>query len=578
MVKNILILNLTRMGDLVQSTPLVEGLREKYPGARFTLMVSSDFEEFAKRIHDIDDILALNLRQFEGEMKAGCKNWIHLYRYLESFLEHVKSMDFDYLVNLSHSKLSAYMIRYLGIRKRCGFGCNEVGERMTEHPWMEYFGTEPFNRAYNSFNLAEIFARCADVRPEGKSIRIRTLPDDRSSASEILNGAGIVEEDFLIGIQAGSSLENRRWPAGSFAELANALIKNLNAKILLFGVESERALAEQIENQIGSKDRVVNLAGKTNLSQLMALLQKCRYLVTNDTGPMHVAAAMETRIVGLFFAHAHPFETGPYGPGHLIFQARIPCAPCSYGVQCNNIVCVEKVRPGHLVSLIETHHREGEWRLPGDFPHLTEVNIYQTLLDKQNRLHLQPLLKHSVEVGDVFRLAYPGFWLDSLDGGDGERYPASDIADTLLRDYDCENMEKVFEDVSLKIDALRNLSGLGKKGIHAAGKIIHIVMNKRPANGGLRELGEMIETIDREINLIGCTHPEVKPISDMFVKRKENFQGEDPLRLARATANNYRTLRDESGKMAEWLADLKAACLSDVQSMHSSINVAVPGR
>ena len=77
---------------------------------------------------------------------------------------------------------------------------------------------------------------------------------------------------------------------------------------------------------------------------------------------MHVAAAVGTTIIGLFFAHAHPYETAPYSPGHLIFQARIPCAPCSYGVECNNVICVRKVYPEHLLAMIQSHFIEGSWR------------------------------------------------------------------------------------------------------------------------------------------------------------------------------------------------------------------------
>ena len=123
--------------------------------------------------------------------------------------------------------------------------------------------------------------------------------------------------------------------------MANSItFKVFSTILILFGVSSENTLADEIKSYIHNKDEVIDLTGKTNIGQLSNLIKRCAYLVSNDTGTMHIAAAVGTPIIGLFFAHAHPFETGPYSPGNLIFQARIPCAPCSYGVHCNNIVCV----------------------------------------------------------------------------------------------------------------------------------------------------------------------------------------------------------------------------------------------
>ena len=156
--------------------------------------------------------------------------------------------------------------------------------------------------------------------------------------SQIINPFLYVQQNNLvIGFQIGSSLENRRWSTASFAKLADLLAEKLNARIFLFGVASESKSAEEMIRLRKRENSIVNLTGKTDLNQLTKLLKGCAYLVTNDTGTMHLAAALNTKIIGLFFAHAHPFETAPFSSGHLIFQARITCAPCSYGVYCNNM-------------------------------------------------------------------------------------------------------------------------------------------------------------------------------------------------------------------------------------------------
>jgi lipopolysaccharide heptosyltransferase II len=575
----ILVMSLTRMGDLVQATPLICGLRKKYPQAKITLMVSSDFAMFVPNIPDIDDSIVLDIRQFTKKGRWKEMTWVVLYRYLETFLESVKDRRFDLVVNLSHSKLSAMMILFLGIKKVLGFMCNDTGDRMTRHPWMQYFGIEPFNRVYNPFNLVEIFTRGADVELQGQRIRINVAKESQTSQQFIQENIG--EEELLIGIQAGSSLENRRWPARYFAELADLLVERLNARIILFGVAGETPLAREIKSLAVRKEQITDLTGKTDINQLIGWVGKCAYLVTNDTGTMHIAAALGTRIVGLFFAHAHPYETGPYSPGHVLFQARITCAPCSYGVQCNNIVCIHKVLPQHLCSMIMNHLKEDSWGLPDNMGPLDEVNIFETGYGEDNRLALRPLIRHAVNLDDILRCCYSSLWLDSLSEIDEGSLDTDRMIATIKQDYDCGHMTGVLNSLQEKIAILGDLGRLADKGMQATGGIMRLFRGK-PLPEKLQALGEEINRIDEALNLTGCTHPEVKPIVDMFKKRKENFQGENVVKLAGATRQCYEQLAGEIRKLTCSLKAVVRAFESvDIQeepAERRSTNALVPGR
>ena len=399
---------MTRMGDMIQTTPLIKGLKEKYPNSKITLLVTSDFASAVPLIPDVDDSIVIDFKQFKVIENWEDQSWIKIYRYLENSLEVIKSKDYDLLVNLSHSKFSALMVGFLGIKNVVGFHCNGFGDRKTGHPWMQYFGVEVFNRLYNEFNLVEIFSGSGGIDVKGREIEV-LRPQSKS-----LVGKLIPTTDLLIGFQAGSSLEGRRWSTQSFAKLADKLIEKTNAKIVMLGVESESKVAEEIISRIKNKDRISNLTGKTSLSELAEVLQKCEYLVTNDTGTMHLAAALGTKILGLFFAHAHPYETAPFSPGHLIFQAGISCAPCSYGVHCNNIVCVDKVHPEHLFSAIENHILTQSWILPETINENSEVNVYETIFDINMNFRLRPLVRHRLELDDLIRSCYTLLWRATL--------------------------------------------------------------------------------------------------------------------------------------------------------------------
>jgi hypothetical protein len=391
------------------------------------------------------------------------------------------------------------------------------------------------------------------------------------------------EEDILIGFQAGSSLEDRRWPLSSFANLADMLIENLNARIVIFGVESENEVAEEIKNSAKNKDRISNLAGKTNLSELSRWLEKCKYLVTNDTGTMHLAAALGTKIVGLFFAHAHPYETAPFSPGHLIFQARISCAPCSYGVHCNNIVCIDKVRPQHLLSAIENHIKTKTWILPEQITQDSELNVFETVFDFDMNFKLRPLVRVGLDMDDMFRAAYTLLWRESLEGKKDAgkfEFRINGVCEDLTRDYDCSAIKSIEEQLRKKYLILEGITKLGNSGKRMCGNIIRGVSGGNGNSNKIAQFGEDISCIDGKIEVLGLSNPEVRPLADMFSKRKENLVGNNVCFLAIETRKSYIDLINECEKLKK---NLKSCVkkLSDSRSdyiSHNSINVAVPGR
>jgi ADP-heptose:LPS heptosyltransferase len=558
------------MGDLIQTTPLIQGLKDKHPNARITLMVSSDFEDAVSLIPGVDDSIVFNLRQFKDSNVWEDDSWVKIYQYIESELNSIRNKDYDLLVNLSHSRFSALMVHYLKVQNVIGFHCSATGDRITGHPWMQYFGTEPFNRDFNEFNLVEIFSRSAGVDMAGREIQVLQNSTDFYSDEGGISNLSKSGDDLVIGFQIGSSLENRRWSTASFAELADLLVEKFNAQILIFGVTSESKSAAEMMQLTNNKSRVTDLTGKTDLKQLTGLLKGCDYLVTNDTGTMHLAAALNTKIIGLFFSHAHPFETAPFSSGHLIFQARISCAPCSYGVHCSNIVCVEKVLPEHILRFVQNHIEHRTWQLPSDLLNSSELNVYETVTSAQGLIRLKPLIRHDLKLEDVFRLAYSILWRETLVEGRSAIFKG---LQELLEDYKNSDSITIGKLIKNKTKILKMVEALGKEGGRLCEGIIKSAAHSLPVK--LVRFGEDIQKIDDKIELTGMTHPELKPITDMFTKRKENLVGSDISQLGIESRKCYKLLRNESHRMIEILT---AEDIGVHYSTHKSIRVAVPGR
>jgi ADP-heptose:LPS heptosyltransferase len=578
--KNILLLSLTRMGDLVQSTPLIKGLREKNLHARITIFVSSDFSEFARRIPHVDEVIVLNMRQFMNQERP--QPWIDVFHYLKKVMDELKAHKFDRLINLSHSRLSALMNYYLAILNMSGFSCTPSGSLITGHPWMQYFGIEPFNRALNPFNLVEIFSRSGDVPAEGQSLSLPVREEDRSAAKAILNPHSIQPGEWIIGIQAGSSKEGRRWPAESFSRLADQLVEKFHCRVIFFGVDSERALAEKILQGMTYKGRALNLTGKTNLSELTGLLGECRYLVSNDTGTMHIAAALGVTVVGLFFAHAHPLETGPYGPGHLLFQARIPCSPCSYAVNCDDVICVDRVLPEYLVSMIALHVKSGEWVLPDHLMDAQELHIFRTGFGRDQRLDLFPLIQRPPSIEDVFRICYSRLWLCRLNvpsrsvGLEEVGY----IARTLEQNYDLSAANDILPEFMNARENLLNLNSISRQGVHTT-RAIRENCRKESDSKQMQGLGERIQRIDKRIQDVGNITPVIKPLTDMFQKRKENIEEESIAEMAFFSQAVYDKLTHDCVEMVSLLEGMEAVLAkskAEEAQSETSISALVPGR
>jgi len=581
--KNILMLNLTRMGDLIQSTPLLKGLREKYPDAKITLLVGSDFYEFSKRLPVVDNWIVLNLKQFKEKSQQGGVSWIELYQYFEKTLNQVRDKQFDLVFNLSHSKLSAFIISYLKIKEVRGFKCNSQGERMTDHPWLQYFFTEPFNRPFNTFNLVDLFSKAGDITLEGKSVEIKESSGDSEKVDRILKDHLVDDKEVLIGFQAGSSLEGRRWPASHFAKLGDRLIHDFNARIVLFGVKAESKIGDSIVSEMKSSEKVINLIGKTDITALTGLVGRCDYLITNDTGTMHIAAALNTTIVGLFFAHAHPPETGPYSEGQLLFQADIPCAPCSYGVDCNDVVCVEKLSPEYVGEMVATHIADGKWSSPLQLGTPKELKVFVTERAPDSCLRMRRLNSTELSHTELFSWIYRRLWLDTL----GQQSSIKNIdhchelVEFVRSNFSISRDSKIWNETNSTLVELMTLKKMGEAGAKLSLEIMKEIKSQKQVRDSLVRVADQITKLDQSINLMGLTHLEIKPITDMFNKRKENIDGNDLRVMAEMTLSCYEKLILECEHLT-WLAGeftsrLKNQATCEVSGV-TSIRMEVPGR
>jgi 3-deoxy-D-manno-octulosonic-acid transferase/heptosyltransferase-1 len=143
--------------------------------------------------------------------------------------------------------------------------------------------------------------------------------------------------------------KTKLWEPERFAVLADRVTDELSCEVVFTGSNKDRNVIEDISKKM--KRRPINLAGRTSLKQLACLFTGCAVLVTTDTGPMHIAAAMGCRVVALFGPTA-PWRTGPYGQSHKVIRADLECSPC-FKKKCNDMSCMKEITVDRVFEAVK---------------------------------------------------------------------------------------------------------------------------------------------------------------------------------------------------------------------------------
>ena len=294
----ILVVRLSSIGDIVLITPLLQALRERFPRAKIAFLTKRQYQGLLLHNPDLDEILTWedDLNRLKGE---GFDLLLDLQANLKSFL-------------LSLKLQTSHRIRY---RKR-----HLRRWALTRFRWI------PFH----PIHTVDLYLRT--LAPLGINHSPQSLPrlylneGERKKAKEFLQQEGFFG-DRLVGISPGARWPKKRWPLRRFAQVGETLAKREGTGVILFGERSERPLTERIAGLM--KSEPINAAGKTDLRLLMTLLEQCDLLITNDSGPMHIATGVGTPVVAIF-GPTHPkLGFAPLGEGNIVISTNEPCSPCS---------------------------------------------------------------------------------------------------------------------------------------------------------------------------------------------------------------------------------------------------------
>jgi lipopolysaccharide heptosyltransferase I len=331
-VHRLLLIKPSSLGDIVHAMPTLAALRARFPDAEVTWLVKRQWAPLVEVIGGVEHVCAV---------ESGLRGWL-------SRVSGLRAARFDLVIDLQGLFRSGAMAWLTGCGRRVGFANAREGSpifytRRVEVP------AAPRHAVDRYLLVAEALGATRPAEPRFEFI---DRPEDRQSVETLLRRAGVAASLPWIAMNVSARWETKRWPPEHFAEVADRLSQAHGLPIVFIGGPAERP--ESLAVTALMRMKAVDLTGQTPVGLLPSLLRRAALLVTNDSGPMHIAAAVGTPVVALF-GPTDPLRTGPYGKGHVVLSHAVECRPC-FRRDCSHAVrleCLTAIRPEQVVRAIE---------------------------------------------------------------------------------------------------------------------------------------------------------------------------------------------------------------------------------
>jgi ADP-heptose:LPS heptosyltransferase len=540
--EKILLVNITRLGDMIQSTPTIAGLKMENPACHISVLVEKAFAEVCSHIPHIDEIIPIDLSLCVQALARDGEGIVDAFEYFDGIIKKLRDDNYDFCLNMSNSAYTALLIRLAGIKRMGGWVSDSEGYRRIESDWARLFAANLFwgNRHFNTLNLVDIFRASADVEAHPESLQVNIEDSALHYAQEFLKDGGVLKDGRpLIAIQVGASQGKRQWAPKKFSDLMRNLHQRLDARFVLTGTKSELPIIEEVTRGIGDLPVIV-AAGRTNIPQLAAVLAQCNLLVTGDTGTMHVAVGVNVPVVALFLASAYCFETGPYSAGNIVIQATIECGPCNPNKSCARPDCHDQISPEMVGELVVRRLRNDWSEIPAQMLNWRQAVVYRSEFDEHGFLDFVPMHPIPRRSEFIMREVYRRLWVDEIGGEIYQKRPKFSIArETALIVSDNLDVE------NLAID----LAELARSGQLMIDQLIEAVSDSSVPGARLGELNEALNEIDRKVEELGLTMNILGPLSRMFIFARENLEGADVTLLAQQMKQAYIDLERRGEKL-----------------------------
>ena len=332
----ILLIKPSSLGDIVHTFPVVSAIKAQWPGMHLTWVVKRQWAELVERAEGVDRVWPVDMT---------VNSWVR-----EGLA--LRAERFDLALDLQGLFRSGVLGWFSGAPTRVGFANGREGS-----PW---FYTNPVPVAQPDVHAVDRYLSLLGVlgvrRPEKPQFRFKFLKEDIATVRAICHRQGFAVDRPWIAMNIGARWPTKRWPLTAFAAVLDQLHAAQLDPVVIVGSSDERLYANQLRTLTASP--FVDLCGQVPLGCLPALLSTASTMVTNDSGPMHIASALGVPVVALF-GPTSAIRTGPYGDGHHVLTGQVPCSPCFSRVcrHVHELECLHLVKPTQVVDAVRQRLR-----------------------------------------------------------------------------------------------------------------------------------------------------------------------------------------------------------------------------
>ena len=333
--KKILIFNVNWLGDVLFSTAAIRNIRHNYPDSFIACIIPSRCYPILKGNPNLDELIIFDEKERQRSTLAKL-----------SFVQLLKAKKFDAVFLLHRSFTRALICRLAGIPERFGYYTKKRGFLLTKR--IAHVGKDSLHRIDYYLNIIEK----AGLKVEDRYLEFFIDDKDVQFVEEFLNKKSIMKDDFLVAINPGGNWLPKRWPQEYWAMLADKLITEFGAKIIITGSYTDISTAQKIRGLMREKPIVAS--GVFNLKQLGALCKRLDLFITADTGPLHIANALGAKRIIALFGPTSPEITGPYPLKNTVILSKdVGCKIPCYVVNCKDNRCMKAITPEEVIDKVK---------------------------------------------------------------------------------------------------------------------------------------------------------------------------------------------------------------------------------
>jgi 3-deoxy-D-manno-octulosonic-acid transferase/heptosyltransferase-1 len=328
---NILIIKLSAIGDVVHTLPSLAVLRRLYPNAHITWVIEEASSDLIVGHPYLNRIVVSGRKRWIRDLRNPSRAFAAL-REIKSFVRTLRDRSYDLVIDFHGLFKSALLVFLSGGKRKLGYdSLQELSGLFLNEKIPEDLEKHAIDRYLD-------FLRYLGAPIGEPEFLIPIEEANKKRIDALLQKHNLDSHDRFVAVNPIALWETKLWEEDRFAALCDRIIRQLDTKVVLTGNHAE-GMVGHIQSMMSQK--TVNLAGRTTLRDLAYLYRKAALLITTDSGPMHIAAAVGTPVIALF-GPTSASRTGPYGEGHFVIRRDLACSPC-FLKKCETRHCMKDI-------------------------------------------------------------------------------------------------------------------------------------------------------------------------------------------------------------------------------------------